>query len=198
MATTDANSAHIPEGLSDADLDALMEEMIEQVAIEDGEAVTTQANDDGTEFEDDADNELDSLDALMAESLEAVAEKQKLKIAREKQRRGGLSAKEQAENDAWLARWEMQNIWKPAANVAMYKSYKCDCGRKQTIFHQLLQRQTHRHNAQTQRWIDTEVQLTNLPNEIVVQKWTTPQCTYCSAKAGFDFTTAPVTEWNGN
>lgn len=191
MATSDTNSSTLPEGFdatSDNELDALMEGLILEASDEDDQVANEQA---------DTSEDLDPLDALMSESLEAQAEKQKLKILRDKQRRGGLSSKEQAENDAWLARWELQNIWKPAANVAMYKAMKCECGRKQTIFHQLLQRQVHRHNTTTQRWIDVETQLANLPNEIVVEKWDTPQCTHCAAKHGFDFSTANVTEWKG-
>jgi len=144
--------------------------------------------------ESQADNS-DPLDDLLAESLAATREAQQAKEARERIKRGGQSAAQQAEDAERIKRWELQNEWKAVANVALFERYRCACGRQQTIFRQLMTRQQHRHLRDSQRWQQADAALTDLPNEVVVQKWETPMCPACSPQVGFEFRN--VTEWQG-
>lgn len=148
------------------------------------------------ESQADTSNDSDPLDELLAESLAAVREAAEAKAARERRKRGGQSAAEAAEDAERLRRWELAHEWKPVANVALFERHTCDsCGRHQTIFRQLMIRQQHRHLRDSQRWQQAEASLADLPNEVVVQKWSAPMCPACSPQAGFEFRN--VTEWQG-
>lgn len=137
----------------------------------------------------------DVLDDLLAESMAEVKEAQAVKNARERLKRGEVSDKERQAGEERIRRWELANEWRPVANVALFERYKCACGRQQTIFRQLMQRQEHRHMRGTQRWQQVEAGKADLPNEVAVQKWNTPMCTECSPRAGFTFGAGRVTEW---
>lgn len=138
---------------------------------------------------------IDPLDELLAESLAATREAADAKIARERIKRGGGSAKERAEDEARIQRWELAHEWKPVANVALFERHECACGRHQTIFRQLMIRQQHRHLHMSQRWQQTTASIADLPSEVVVQKWASPICVQCAPRAGFTFNN--VTEWQG-
>lgn len=135
----------------------------------------------------------DPLDELLAESLAATREALEAKQARERRKRGGQSAEQQAEDAERIRRWELAHEWKAVANVALFERYTCACGRHQTIFRQLMTRQQHRHLRDSQRWQQADAALADLPNEVVVQKWSTPMCPACSPQVGFEF--RDVTEW---
>lgn len=141
--------------------------------------------------------EIDPLDELLSESLAEVAEQRATKDARERLKRGGATATQRAEDEERIRRWEALHEWKAVANVAQFERHKCACGRQQTIFRQLMTRQVHRH-LKVVRWQQAETTLADLPNEIVVQKWETPMCTYCADTRGFDFKTQSVKEWEGS
>lgn len=135
----------------------------------------------------------DPLNELLVESLAAAQEQLEAKAARERAKRGGLSAAQQAEDAERIRRWELAHEWKAVANVALFERHTCACGRHQTIFRQLMTRQQHRHLRDSQRWQRADASLADLPNEVVVQKWETPMCPACSPQAGFEFRN--VTEW---
>lgn len=137
----------------------------------------------------------DPLAELLAESLAATREALEAKAARDRAKRGGQSATQQAEDAERIRRWELAHEWKAVANVALFERHECACGRHQTIFRQLMTRQQHRHLRDSQRWQQADASLTDLPNEVVVQKWQTPMCPACSPQAGFEFRN--VTEWQG-
>lgn len=142
---------------------------------------------------DDSPDDSDPLDELLAESLAATREALEAKQARERAKRGGLSAAQQAEDAERIRRWELAHEWRAVANVALFERHTCACGRHQTIFRQLMTRQQHRHLRDSQRWQQADASLANLPNEVVVQKWETPMCPACAPQAGFEFRN--VTEW---
>lgn len=152
-----------------------------------------------TELEDllaESTTTADPLEELLAESLTATREAREAKAARERRKRGGQSAAQQAEDAERLRRWELAHEWKPVANVALFERHTCNsCGRHQTIFRQLMQRQQHRHLRDSQRWQQVEASKADLPNEVVVQKWETPMCPACAPQAGFEFKN--VMEWQG-
>lgn len=151
-----------------------------------------------TELEDllaesQANGGTDPLDDLLAESMAATKEALEAKQARERRKRGGQSAADAAEGAERIRRWELAHEWRAVANVALFERYECQCGRHQTIFRQLMTRQQHRHLRDSQRWQQADSALTDLPNEVVVQKWQTPMCPACSSQVGFEFRN--VTEW---
>lgn len=139
--------------------------------------------------------ESDPLDDLLAESLAASREALEAKLARERRKRGGQSAEQQAEDAERIRRWELAHEWRPVANVALFERHECACGKHHTIFRQLMTRQRHRHLRDSQRWQQADAALADLPNEVVVQKWETPMCPTCAPQAGFEF--RRVTEWIG-
>jgi hypothetical protein len=134
-------------------------------------------------------NDFSDLEALLTEATTAQRDAARVKEARERAKRGGLAPQERAEDEARIRAWEARNEWQDAANVACFERYRCACGRQQTIFRQLMRRQTHRHLKQgATRWIEATESLASLPSEIVVKRWNTPMCTTCAPAAGFDFT----------
>lgn len=153
---------------------------------------------ENTELDDllaESTSTVDPLDELLAESLVATREAQEAKAARERAKRGGLSAAQQAEDNDRIRRWELAHEWKAVANAALFERHSCACGKHQTIFRQLMTRQQHRHLRDSQRWQQADASIANLPNEVVVQKWETPMCPACAPQAGFEFRN--VTEWKG-
>ena len=141
------------------------------------------------------DDEVDPLDELLAESMATVKDQLEAKLARERLKRGGNTAAQQAEDAERIRRWELANEWQAVANVALFERHRCNCGRQQTIFRQLMQRQQHRYLRDSTRWQAVEAINAELPKEVVVQKWATPMCTECSPQSGFVF--EHVTEWTG-
>lgn len=143
---------------------------------------------------------MDDLDDLLAESLQQAAERKAIKESQKrlKSERPSAGTRELAEDRERVERWQAQHAWTPVANVALYERHKCECGRQQTIFRHLMRRETHRHMRTVQRFIAVEESLANLPNEVAVQKWETPQCTYCAQEKGFHLGSGNVYEWTGN
>jgi len=180
---------------SDTDeLDAYEQSAVAPIDDETGADTPDVLEDLMNETRADALADTDPLAELLAESLAATREELEAKAARERRKRGGQSAAEAAEDAERLRRWELAHEWKPVANVALFERHTCDsCGRHQTIFRQLMTRQQHRHLRDSQRWQQAEGALTDLPNEVVVQKWSSPMCPACAPQAGFEFRN--VTEW---
>lgn len=140
-------------------------------------------------------NDFDDLEALLGEAKAAERDAAEVKAARERAKRGGLAPAQREEDVQRLREWEAKHEWRAVANVAQFERHRCACGRQQTIFRQLMQKQQHRHLRGSVRYVQVEVQLADLPNEILVQKWSTPMCTECCTRQGFDFTTMPVKEY---
>lgn len=172
-----------PVQTPDDDLDDLLEESLEAEA----------------EAEPASETEAD-LDDLLAESVALRDDAKAAAEARDRLRKrhagSGRSAAEIAADEARVREWELRNDWEATANVALFERYKCQCGRQQTIFRQIMQRQVHRQYQATERWQVVETTDPDLPSEIMVQKWTTGMCTNCASDHGFDFQTLPVGEWS--
>lgn len=132
-----------------------------------------------------------SLDELLAESLEQAREEKEAKAVAERRKRGGTLSEEDL---ARIRAWEAKHEWKPMANVALFDKTTCNgCGRQQTIFTALLQRQEHRHLKDAMRWTAVESVDPKLPNEVAVKKYRAGMCTNCCERAGFTFNV--VKEW---
>lgn len=141
---------------------------------------------------------MDDLDDLLAESLQQAAERKAVKESQKKLKAAGANSRELQEDRERVERWQAEHAWTPVANVALYERHKCECGRQQTIFRHLMRRETHKHMRTVQRFIAVEESLANLPNEVAVQKWKVPQCTYCAQEKGFHLGSGNVYEWEGN
>lgn len=150
----------------------------------------------------DADSDLD-LDDLLAESVQLRDEEREVKAARERLRKRGVLAsgrtpEEVAEDEARIREWELRHDWEAIAGVAFWEAHKCtNCGRKQTIFRQLMLKQTHRQYPDTLRWQQVDELPSDLPQENQVQKWEVGMCTHCAGHFGFDFQSVPTGEWQG-
>ena len=131
------------------------------------------------------DTAIDSLDALLGESLEVAAASKALKENRKKLSDGRLNAEEKQEIAAKIREWEATSEWKPAAVAVMFMTQACSCGGRHTFFQGVFQRQEHR-STKVMRWIKAETPAhLNLPKE---QKHTTEAvglCVDCVDAAGF-------------
>lgn len=140
-------------------------------------------------------NDFDDLEALLTEAKDAERTAREAKDARERVKRGGLTASQRAEDEARLRDWEAKHEWRDEANVALFERYRCACGRQQTIFRQLMRKQVHRHLRDSVRYVKMDAQSIHLESEILVQKWETPMCTECAPRNGFSFTTMKIKEY---
>lgn len=159
------------------------------------------ASDQSTELEDDSDEaltdlleglmeadeaEADPLDALLEESMGAVREAKEAKAARERVKRGGQTAAEQAEDAERIRRWELANEWKAVANVAVFGRHVCSCGHVSLSFSQLMVRQQHRHLRDSQRWQASTKNSAGLPSETVIRERAVLMCGDCAPVHGFN------------
>ena len=118
----------------DDDLHELEADLIEDLAddLDDTislDAQTTTANSTGLtmaeldELLSDDDEELDSLDALLGESVELAQDAKRAKSIKQRIRTGQASAKEIAD----LQAWEAKAHWLPTAKVEVWDRYTCRC-----------------------------------------------------------------------
>lgn len=145
--------------------------------------------------ENETETGFDELDSLLSESLASVRESAAAKAAKERMKRGGLSAAEQAADAERIRRWELAHEWRPEANAALFERLTCRCGSHSTIFKQLLQRQVHRHLRSSQRWQAVAASRADLPNEVIFKEVKTAMCPACASAAGFDLS-LPAREWH--
>lgn len=179
------------EGYNDSplpSLEDLLEESVEE-ANDEGDAVA--------EEQAAAPDALPDLDDLLSQSVAARKESIEAKAARERLRRGGLSARERAEDQARLAAWEAAHEWSAAANVALFGVQVCACGEEHSLFLGLMERQTHRHLKGTQRWVKAETSKAALPNEVCYRKAEVAMCAACCTDKGWPWEQATVWKEDG-
>lgn len=139
----------------------------------------------------------DDLAALLEESLADKREGDALKAARDRQRKGGSSSKQIAEDLLLVRSWEAKHAWQAEAVVAVFERHECgNCRAHQTIFRQFMLMERHRRLAATVHYIQLEEERPELPQRVAVQKWTTPMCVRCHGEFDFQFTN--LIEWEGD
>lgn len=135
--------------------------------------------------------DLPDLDDLLASAKAQQSDKDAAKKARDRLAKGGLSDREREEDLARLREWEARNLYRAVANVACFTESGCDrCGDYTYLFTGLMERQVHRHIPTTQRWLAADKIKTDLENEVMVTRQTTPFCLACMTEVGFSFNNA--------
>lgn len=141
-------------------------------------------------------SDFDDLNALLGEAMAATKETEQAKLARERLKRGGLSAAEREADAARIADWEARHEWRAEANVALFVEITCEtCNTYSTSFSHFMQRQVHRHLRDSQRWTTVDNCKADLPNEVVLQKKLTAMCDECAPAKGWLLESA--TTWEG-
>lgn len=145
---------------------------------------------------DQISNEFDELNALLADAMQNSKAGLEVKAAREKLKKGGLSAAEREADAARIAEWESKHEWRAEANVALFIETGCDdCGTYSQAFSHYMQRQAHRHLRESRRWVTTDRIMSDLPNEVVIQTKMTAMCEDCAPAKGWLIEQA--TKWEG-
>lgn len=136
-------------------------------------------------------DELPDLDALLAGAMEAKAEDEQVRVARERLKRGGRAKEEVDADVALIRKWEAARIWEPCANVAVFDRYTCECGTVNTIFSHMMQQRRMRTNHETLQLIQSDEMLEHLPNLLALQHFEVGMCRHCAPNFGFDLKAEP-------
>lgn len=86
-----------------------------------------------------------------------------------------------------VKRLETQREWLPRADVAMFQIQHCTaCDNYAPLFTGLFQRQAHRHQRHTDRWVAaTPFENKGLKKEVKTTEVDVPMCHFCYAEAGY-------------
>lgn len=126
-----------------------------------------------------------SLDDLLTESLETIAESAAVKANRKKLKDTRLTKAEREAIEAKIRGWELAREWTPKASVAMFHLQKCYCGSVHSIFSGMFQRQSHRVSA-IERWVPAnDIADTGLPKEHKAHMTAVAVCIDCADSQGF-------------
>jgi predicted amidohydrolase YtcJ len=145
---------------------------------------------------DDPVEEVDVLDALMAESVERLEAERQYKADREAARKGfaGMSKEEVDFCNSRLRAFEMAREWDADRCIAVFVQYVCEkCDTGQTIFSRLMEHHQHRRNPKTHRWVT--VKDSKLELETVFDQKTVPMCVNCVDELGLEDPTAEDIPW---
>lgn len=134
---------------------------------------------------------------LEAELEKAVASQRaakEAKAAKDRLKRGGMSAKDLAEDMLRLRDWEAKHEWKAAANVGLFIQHQCKCESVNDVFEGIFRREVHRHLQDSTRYVKVTSSLADLPNETVIQIRYCDVCELCAEEKGWNLA-APTTVW---
>ena len=141
---------------------------------------------DADQPNDEAEEEIDELEALLGEAMADKKVADHVKVARAKAKSGyGLSADDLER----IRKWELAKEWLPVANTALFKRYVCACGYHSTVFEGLMLEQRHRHSGHANRWTTQEAALASLPNKTAIRTAQIPMCQRCAAGKGYSLVT---------
>lgn len=137
-------------------------------------------------------DDMSELDDLLEEAMAGQRDAAAAKAARERLKRGGLSAAERAEDAARIAAWEAAHEWEAVASVAVWHQLRCSCvtAMSVTVFQGLFTRETHRRLKALQRWRRVEAADAKLPPETAIRVVPVPMCAACSEGKGWSFDNA--------
>jgi len=121
-------------------------------------------------------------------------EKRKLEIER------ALRDKHITDTDVFLLNDELKEVrekiteivWQPTANVAMVALQQCRCGKRHTMFRELMQRQISRVKPLVERWARTDTVTDGLPYEVIYEFKAVKHCSSCLSALGFHMPTGKV------
>jgi len=159
------------------------------------EAVTTMPN--ATTFTD-LDEEVDTLDALLSESLsqqqERVAARKHQQLLRDSRdhalqrlRKGTGDELEKAMDRALVAKAaEALGEWKATANVGVFHRYNCSCGSSHAVFTGLMVSQVHYREKGLRQLMTSTAKRPGLPDVTLVREQRVATCNICASANGWD------------
>lgn len=137
---------------------------------------------------------LESLEALLGESMAIKAEDSAAKALQEKLKRQNLSKADREETERLVRAWQARVEWRTTANVAVFEHVSCECGFYSEAFSHFMHNQTHRHNARQKRLVVADELDASLPKEVAIQTSSVPVCGECAERKGW-FLHKPSHEW---
>jgi hypothetical protein len=139
--------------------------------------------------DDQEDDVLDSLDALLNDSLRTVEQQAQYKKDLAARKRGfvGMSKDEVDFCNSRIQAFEMAREWQADAAIAVFQRFTCaNCLDTRTIFSRYMEHHQHRRNPTSKRWLTVAKPEGHLPVEAVVEQRPVPLCVSCAPKAGLD------------
>jgi hypothetical protein len=163
------------EPLDSNDLLAELEESIPQ-GVPNDTGFRRRATDPVTD-----DVEVDSLDALLQESVGARDAEEQYKLDRAAAKRGfsGLTKEEVDFCNSRMHAFEMARIWTPTHAISVWQRFCClNCDNKRMVFSRYMEHHVSRVNATTHRWVTVkETPMEAMP---VKEDREVPTCPKCS------------------
>lgn len=200
-AQAEASGMELDDELADIDtrvLESLDDDLDDTVSLD---AQTTEANATGLTMEeldellaDPNDDPLDSLDALLGESLAHAQDTKRAKTLKQRIRTG------QAKPDEVRAyqEWEAKAYWKPARNCEVWNQVTClICHTKRRFFSELMVEYTGLSNKDNLRYVRTSEAHPGLEGgfKLILRETQAQACDSCYGAGGMDWAAATV--WKG-
>lgn len=138
----------------------------------------------------------DILDSLLSESMQQKADAQRLKDGRKLLKSGkNLATADLDDLLKDMKRIELQQEWRPVADVAMFSIQTCECcGNVAAMFLGIFQRQYARGQQKVDRWVAASTaENRGLPKEIHNQDTTTRFCCFCIEQQGYPIDQLDIT-----
>jgi hypothetical protein len=176
-----------PEKMTEEELVELGEELEEELNALEGEEEIE--GDENSTFDATAASDAFSsdsiLDDLLADSMQQVAGKIKLKVDRKRLLDTRVMGTERQEIEESIKRWELAREWVAVANVAMFNTqYWSHCASIHNTFSGLFQRQLHR-TSKVNRWQAVVAQEIGLKYETMHTEAEVAICAECVGEQGF-------------
>jgi hypothetical protein len=127
------------------------------------------------------DTELDSLDALLQESVGAREAEDQYKLDRAAAKRGfsGMSKEEVDFCNSRMHAFEMARVWTPTHAIGVWQRFCCtNCDQKRMVFSRYMEHHQSRVNPSTHRWVT--VKETKMEATPVREDREVPTCPRCS------------------
>lgn len=141
---------------------------------------------DEVSVEQAQEDDFSDLDALVDAAMTSVRAAQETKAARERLKRGGLSAKEREETEARLRRWEAQHEWEAEAHCAHWLIVECKaCESQGRIFQGIMTRYKHKTMRSAIRYLPRAIEESALPRDIYTRTAQVELCELCAEEAGW-------------
>jgi hypothetical protein len=146
-----------------------------------------QGRANSTQFADTDEDDFDSLDALLADSLTTAAQERQYQLDRKARKANftGMSREEVEFCNSRMAAFEMAREWIADKALAVFARYNCtNCLDTKTVFTRYMEHHKHRRNPTASRWL--AVQSTKFHPEAVYEDRSVAMCTTCAPKANVE------------
>ena len=129
-----------------------------------------------------------SLEGLLSEAMQDVNEAKRMKEARQKMLRGGMSPAQKLQLEQDLIKYELIKMWDVQAYSALFHTQLCQCcGSRNRHFLGYFQRQQHR-SSMIDRWVIAGIEHLSAhkyPKEVKETLEVLPTCHTCAVVDGW-------------